>query len=85
MILPFRREGEMELSDYTSATNINKKDFMPGTSKIDRALTGQIAGLQMKRNSGMPLEKVVILTYGNTYTDWCKCTVSGYQWGSLYA
>lgn len=29
---------------------------MPGTSKIDRALTGQIAGLQMKRNSGMPGE-----------------------------
>jgi TonB-linked SusC/RagA family outer membrane protein len=56
MILPFRREGEMELSDYTSATNINKKDFMPGTSKIDRALAGQIVGLQMKRNSGMPGE-----------------------------
>lgn len=29
---------------------------MLGTTKIDRALTGQIAGLQMKRSSGMPGE-----------------------------
>ena len=51
MILPFRREGEMQLEDYTAATNIAKKDFMPGTTKIDRALTGQVAGLQVKRLS----------------------------------
>lgn len=56
MILPFRREGEMQLEDYTAATNINKKDFMLGTTKIDRALTGQVAGLQVKRSSGMPGE-----------------------------
>ena len=56
MILPFRREGEMQLEDYTAATNIAKKDFMPGTTKIDRALTGQVAGLQVKRSSGMPGE-----------------------------
>ena len=56
MILPFRQEGETKLSDYTAAVNINKKDFMLGTSKIDRALTGQIAGLQIKRSSGMPGE-----------------------------
>ena len=56
MVLPFRREGEMQLEDYTAATNITKKDFMLGTTKIDRALTGQIAGLQMKRSSGMPGE-----------------------------
>ena len=28
MVLPFRREGEMQLEDYTAATNITKKDFM---------------------------------------------------------
>ena len=28
MILPFRREGEMQLEDYTAATNIAKKDFI---------------------------------------------------------
>ena len=56
MILPFRREGEMQLEDYTAATNIAKKDFMPGTTKIDRALAGQVAGLQVKRSSGMPGE-----------------------------
>ncbi|NDV63655.1 SusC/RagA family TonB-linked outer membrane protein [Bacteroides sp. 224] len=56
MVLPFRREGEMQLDDYTAATNIAKKDFMLGTSKIDRALAGQVAGLQMKRSSGMPGE-----------------------------
>ncbi len=56
MILPFRREGEMQLEDYTAATNINKKDFMLGTTKIDRALAGQVAGLQVKRASGMPGE-----------------------------
>ena len=27
MILPFRREGEMQLEDYTAATNIAKKDL----------------------------------------------------------
>lgn len=56
MVLPFRREGEMQLEDFTAATNINKKDFLLGTTKIDRALSGQVAGLLMKRSSGMPGE-----------------------------
>ncbi len=53
MVLPFRREGEIQLGGLYSSYQYHKKDFMLGTTKIDRALTGQIAGLQMKR-SGMP-------------------------------
>ena len=56
IVLPFRGEENTELTDYTSATNITKKDFTLGASKIDRALTGQIAGLEMRRSSGMPGE-----------------------------
>ncbi|MDR0572645.1 MAG: SusC/RagA family TonB-linked outer membrane protein [Tannerella sp.] len=52
--LPFRMEAARP--DYTSAVNIAKKDFTPGSMKIDRALSGQVAGLQMTRNSGMPGE-----------------------------
>ena len=33
-----------------------KKDFVPAGMKIDRALAGQIAGLQVTRGSGMPGE-----------------------------
>ena len=40
----------------TSAENIAKKDFVPAGMKIDRALAGQIAGLQVTRGSGMPGE-----------------------------
>lgn len=56
VVLPFREEGDTKLSNYTSATNITKKDFQLGGTKIDRALTGQIAGLEIKRGSGMPGE-----------------------------
>lgn len=54
-VLPFRGDETGE-TNYTSATNIAKKDFLLGSSKIDRALTGQVAGLQMKRVGGMPGE-----------------------------
>jgi len=53
-ILPFRKE-ESGLP-LTSVDNIAKKDFQPGSMKIDRALSGQIAGLKMTRNGGMPGE-----------------------------
>lgn len=56
IVLPFRGEEETKLSDFTAATNINKKDFTLGVGKIDRALAGQIAGLEMKSSSGMPGE-----------------------------
>lgn len=52
-VLPFRISQNDE---NTSAENITKKDFMPASSKIDRALSGQIAGLQIVRNSGLPGE-----------------------------
>jgi TonB-linked SusC/RagA family outer membrane protein len=52
--LPFRVEASRP--DHTSAVNIAKKDFTPGSMKIDRALSGQIAGLQTIRNGGMPGE-----------------------------
>ena len=52
-VLPFRIEDNVE---STSAENITKKDFVLGRSKIDRALSGQVAGLQMTAGSGMPGE-----------------------------
>lgn len=56
IVLPFRGEEDTELADFTAATNINKKDFTLGVGKIDRALSGQVAGLEMRRSSGMPGE-----------------------------
>ena len=55
MVLPFRGD-EVEALEHTAATNISKKDFMLGETKIDRALAGQIAGLKVTRMSGMPGE-----------------------------
>lgn len=55
VVLPFRGDNT-EISDYTAATNIAKKDFLLGSAKIDRALAGQVAGLQVKCGSGMPGE-----------------------------
>ncbi len=52
-VLPFRIESNAE---ETSAENIAKKDFLPGSRKIDQALSGQVAGLQVTRSSGMPGE-----------------------------
>ena len=40
----------------TSAVNITKKDFTLGSMTIDCALAGQVAGLQVVRNGGMPGE-----------------------------
>lgn len=52
-VLPFR----VETNDVsTSSENITKKDFTPASTTIDRALAGQIAGLQVTRGSGMPGE-----------------------------
>lgn len=52
-VLPFRIEQNEEV---TAAENITKKDFTPASLKIDRALAGQVAGLQVTRGSGMPGE-----------------------------
>lgn len=52
-VLPFRIEKNAE---GTSAENITKKDFLLGSRRIDQALSGQIAGLQVTRSSGMPGE-----------------------------
>lgn len=49
-VLPFRIAAN---EATTSAENITKKDFTPASIKIDRALAGQVAGLQLTRNSGM--------------------------------
>lgn len=53
-VLPFRIEDNRV--DHTSVVNIAKKDFTPGSAKIDRALAGQVAGLKVTRGSGMPGE-----------------------------
>lgn len=52
-VLPYRIEKS---EATTSATNITKKDFTLGTTTIDQALAGQVAGLQVTRASGMPGE-----------------------------
>ena len=62
VVLPFRGDNT-EISDYTAATNIAKKDFLLGSAKIDRALAGQVAGLQVKRGSGMPGEGSYYFTF----------------------
>ena len=56
VVLPFRGEEDTELKDFTAATNITKKDFIVGATKIDRTMAGQVAGLEVKRSSGMPGE-----------------------------
>lgn len=53
-VLPFRIENKR--IEGTAAANIAKKDFTPGSMMIDRALNGQVAGLQAIRNGGMPGE-----------------------------
>ncbi len=55
VILPLRESG-VAPADYTTATNMSKKDFILGRPTIDRQLSGQVSGLQIKRNSGMPGE-----------------------------
>jgi TonB-linked SusC/RagA family outer membrane protein len=54
VVLPFRVEDKKDAN--TSAANINKKDFTLGSQRIDRALSGQVAGLQSKPFGGMPGE-----------------------------
>ncbi len=53
-VLPFQIENKRP--ELTSAVNIAKKDLLLGETKIDRALSGQIAGLLVTRNGGMPGE-----------------------------
>ncbi|NDV65341.1 SusC/RagA family TonB-linked outer membrane protein [Bacteroides sp. 224] len=53
-VLPFRVEESRP--ELTSAVNIAKKDFGLGSMKIDRALSGQVAGLKTTRTGGMPGE-----------------------------
>lgn len=53
-VLPFRIENTR--AEKTSAVNITKKDFTLGSMKIDRALSGQVAGLRTTRMGGMPGE-----------------------------
>lgn len=55
LVLPSRL-NDVNRVEHTSAVNLNKKDFVLGAQKIDQELVGQIAGLQVIRNSGMPGE-----------------------------
>ena len=55
VILP-SRETDAHSAVYTAADNIAKKDFILGRTIIDRQLSGQVAGLQIRRSSGMPGE-----------------------------
>ena len=47
---------EESFAQHTVGKNIAKKDFVLGRSKVDQALMGQVAGLQIKPSSGMPGE-----------------------------
>src|SRR5690606_15646984 len=53
--LPFSGRND-DFAHHTAATTISKKDFVLGAEKIDRAMMGQVAGLQVKQGSGMPGE-----------------------------
>ena len=55
MLLPPSRV-ETDRPAHTAAVNINKKDFTLGSQRIDRALSGQVAGLRVVQSSGMPGE-----------------------------
>lgn len=54
IVLPHRIDNTKP--EGTTEVNISKKDFTLGANKIDQALTGQIAGLQVTSASGMPGE-----------------------------
>lgn len=54
IVSPFDIEGMDQQA--TAAMNITSKDFNLGSMKIDRALAGQVPGLQVTRSSGMPGE-----------------------------
>jgi TonB-linked outer membrane protein, SusC/RagA family len=55
IVLPPSRV-ETDRPAHTAAVNINKKDFTLGSQRIDRALSGQVAGLRVVQSSGMPGE-----------------------------
>lgn len=50
-VMPFRIESGP--SEGVTVSNISKKDFTPGGLTIDRALQGEVAGLQVTNKSGM--------------------------------
>ena len=52
-VLPFRSDDAVTMA---GVQNINRKDFYHGSMNIDRALQGEIAGLQVVQKSGMPGE-----------------------------
>ncbi|MCD8185453.1 MAG: TonB-dependent receptor plug domain-containing protein, partial [Rikenellaceae bacterium] len=54
VVLPFRTEHNPD--PVTSAVNLDKSNFKLGSMTVDRALSGQVAGLQVTRSSGMPGE-----------------------------
>ncbi|HET9569963.1 MAG TPA: SusC/RagA family TonB-linked outer membrane protein [Bacteroidales bacterium] len=51
LVLPFRMEEG--LSEGFSASNLTKKDFVPGALSIDKSLQGEVAGLLVSNKSGM--------------------------------
>jgi len=54
LVLPFRIEQTADRK--TAATNISKENFKLGGLSIDQALAGQVAGLRVTPNGGMPGE-----------------------------
>ena len=53
-VLPFRNEDNN--SSIAGVTNVSDKDFYLGSMELDRALQGEVAGLQVINKSGMPGE-----------------------------
>ncbi|MDL2241591.1 SusC/RagA family TonB-linked outer membrane protein [Bacteroidales bacterium OttesenSCG-928-L03] len=55
LVLPFGAKNANEAA-YLTGTNVAKKDFVLGRTTIDQQLSGQVAGLQVIPNGGMPGE-----------------------------
>lgn len=51
LVLPFRTETGT--NEGISSSNLSKKDFALGSMSIDKALKGEVAGLQVTQKSGM--------------------------------
>lgn len=60
-VLPFRVE---EGANTEGAVNLAKKDFAPGSATIDRAIQGELSGLQVVNKGGMTGEGAYMALHG---------------------
>ena len=60
-VLPFEIVSDAENEE---ARNLSKKDFMKGSATVDRALQGELTGLQVIQKGGMPGEGAYMSYHG---------------------